>query len=160
MPSFFIYRTTRTYSGPGFHADFHASQGRVSHCTKIMKISATFGQLGAGIGWPRLKIPESAGGLDDKIALKKTLNVGGCCSVPGTISYLIPARFMGNDDVRALMPVLLILVCLMSAALLWCFLSSCMGTPIRQVLSARHGGSGRRTFGDEELWEMENRRRT
>ncbi|KAJ3750991.1 hypothetical protein DFH05DRAFT_149346 [Lentinula detonsa] len=73
---------------------------------------------------------------------------------------------MGNDDIRALMPVLAILV---SAALLWCFLSSCMGMSIRQaasnlweysVISARHGGGGRRTFGDEELWEMEHRRRT
>ncbi|KAF8079152.1 hypothetical protein FPV67DRAFT_99687 [Lyophyllum atratum] len=77
-----------------------------------------------------------------------------------------------RDDLRALAPVFLILAGLVIAALLWCMLSSCLGTPCRRALSSlweyavlssqTSGGRAprhRRGFGEQEVWEMETRGR-
>ncbi|KAJ7109855.1 hypothetical protein C8R44DRAFT_800742 [Mycena epipterygia] len=81
---------------------------------------------------------------------------------------------MQNQDIAALVPILLVFSGLIACALFWCLLSSCLGTPILQslknlweyaVLSARNGGdhtlqarrraAGRFSVGEE--WEMDYR---
>lgn len=77
-----------------------------------------------------------------------------------------------REDLTALVPVFLILAVLVFGALLWCMLSSCLGTPIRHalsnlweyaVLSSQIGGGRaprhRRGFGEQEVWEMETQGR-
>ncbi|KAJ8084910.1 hypothetical protein PM082_003687 [Marasmius tenuissimus] len=75
-----------------------------------------------------------------------------------------------DNDLKVL---ILIVVCLFTSALAWCFISSCLGISFRRMASSwwdystlgaanNQRGYGRRggTFGDDnEFWEMEMRGR-
>lgn len=89
-----------------------------------------------------------------------------------THNLITSAMDENYDKLVLLVPVFLFLAVLLFFALLWCMISSCMGTPIRRafsnlweyvLLSSRSGGLASRPrggFGEQEIWEMELRRRT
>ncbi|KAH8835077.1 hypothetical protein DL96DRAFT_1572749 [Flagelloscypha sp. PMI_526] len=79
-----------------------------------------------------------------------------------------------TDSLSALMPLMLVVGVIIIAAILWCMLTSCLGTPLRRsfsnlwehlIMSAEAGRqNGRRTTtrtfaGEDELFEMESRGR-
>ncbi|KJA28568.1 hypothetical protein HYPSUDRAFT_34000 [Hypholoma sublateritium FD-334 SS-4] len=78
-----------------------------------------------------------------------------------------------ESKVSSLAPLIICFALLFTALIFWCFLSSCLGTPLRRslsnlweytVLGAQSQGDTRRTrgapYGEEEIWEMQSRRRS
>ncbi|KAF9486407.1 hypothetical protein BDN70DRAFT_926653 [Pholiota conissans] len=79
-----------------------------------------------------------------------------------------------ESSLKSLMPIIVFISILLAAALFWCFLSSCLGTPVRRSISnlweytllgaqaqsrdpyRRRGGA---PYREDEIWEMQNRRR-
>ncbi|KAF8956091.1 hypothetical protein BDZ97DRAFT_222086 [Flammula alnicola] len=78
-----------------------------------------------------------------------------------------------QSSLRALTPLIAFFAVLFAALIFWCFISSCLGAPLRRSLSnlweytvlgamsQNTGPNGRRRapYGEEEIWEMQSRGR-